>query len=56
MTNEQVERIARQTGYTAYQIRTYLNRVALLSVADDLAEANIREAAMFQIDLDLLGR
>lgn len=54
MTNEQVERIARQTGYTAYQIMTYLNRAALLS--DDLAEANIREAALFGIDLDLLGR
>lgn len=56
MTNAQIERIARQTGFTAYQIQTYLNRVALLSVADDLAEENIREAAMFQLDLDLLGR
>ena len=45
-------RLVRQTGFSEYQIQTYLNRVAAtLTAAVDC----IREAALFDIDIDLLG-
>ena len=53
MTDAQIARLARQTQFTAQQIRDYIARVA---VADEIMEANIREADMFDIDIDLLGR
>ena len=55
MNAEQITRLARQTGFTEYQIQTYLNRVAVINPTADDADGCIREAALFGIDLDLLG-
>lgn len=55
MNAEQITRLARQTGFTEYQIQTYLNRVAVINPTADDADGCIREAALFGIDLDYLG-
>ena len=56
MLLETIERLARQTGFSQYQIKTYLNRTAASTATDTETEQCIREAAMFGIDLDGLGR
>lgn len=55
MDAEQLTRLARQTGFTEYQIQTYLNRVAVINPTATGTEECIREAALFGIDLDYLG-
>ena len=50
-----ITRLARQTGFTEYQIQTYLNRVAVINPTATGTEGCIREAALFGIDLDYLG-
>ncbi len=47
-------RLVRQTNFTAYQIESYLVRCSGTSEA--ILIENIREAALFGVDLDLLGR
>lgn len=47
-------RLVRQTNFSAYQIESYLSRCA--GIDEAILIENIREAAMFGLDLDLLGR
>ena len=54
MTTETIARLSRQTGYSVHQIEQYLSRCAGISGA--ILEENIREAALFEIEIDLLGR
>jgi hypothetical protein len=51
--DETINRLVRQTHYSYYQIKSYVERVA----ADEAAMIdNIREADMFSINLDILVR
>lgn len=53
LTEDKIKRISRQTSFTVTQIKNYIKRVA----GDDVKmENDIREANMFEIDIDLLGR
>lgn len=54
MTTETIARLSRQTGFSVNQIEQYLSRCA--GIVDSILEENIREAALFEIELDLLGR
>ena len=56
MLQETIERLARQTGFSEYQIKTYLNRTEDAAATDAEREECIREAALFGIDIDCLGR
>ena len=47
-------RLVRQTNFSAYQIESYLSRCA--GIDEAILIENIREAALFGIDIDLLGR
>lgn len=54
MSAEQIARLSRQTGFSVHQIEQYLLRCA--GISDATLEENIREAALFEIEIDLLGR
>lgn len=47
-------RLVRQTSFSTYQIESYLARCA--GIDEAILIENIREAALFGVDLDLLGR
>lgn len=50
-------RLVLQTGFSEYQIQTYLNRVAQINpVATETSAVDcVREAALFGMDIDYLG-
>jgi|GEM_PF-5277567 hypothetical protein len=53
MTSAEIARLARQTDFSEQQIKDYVARVA---ATDEIMADNIREAALFGLDIDLLGR
>ncbi len=53
MTDEIINKLARETSYSYYQIKSYFERVA---VDETIMVDNIREANMFEINIDILGR
>lgn len=54
MSAETIARLSRQTGFSVSQIEQYVARCA--GVTDAILDENIREAALFEIEIDLLGR
>lgn len=54
MSTEQINRLSRQTGFSVHQIEQYLLRCA--GISDAILAESIREAALFEIEIDLLGR